>query len=319
MVMYPLRVAVIGCGRMGGEHARASALLGASVSLLCDSEVSRAEALANKYPGSAVLKGWQEIEWASIDAVFICTPPSCRGPVELAAVRAGVPFFMEKPVGVSAEQCLELYQVLKAKPVINSIGYMNRYRASVLRARNLIGSAEPIGIVCNWVCAPYRVGWWLQPSVSGGPFNEQATHFIDLCRFFMGEAVEVSALARRSNGHTGINDTVIASLRFAKGAMATVFYSCRAEDKQIGIQIFTTNTRIMLEGWDLQLVGHEKNPCQKEDVYLRQDAAFFEAIATGDQSIVRSSLEEAIHTQQVVDAIHRSLSIGGSVPVTRYE
>ena len=137
---------------------------------------------------------------------------------------------MEKPVGVSAEQCLELYQALKAKPVINSIGYMNRYRASVLQARKLIESAEPIGIVCNWVCAPYRVGWWLQPSVSGGPFNEQATHFIDLCRFFMGEAVEVSALARRSNGHASINDTVITYLRFSERGAGDVLYSLPGEE-----------------------------------------------------------------------------------------
>ena len=66
----------------------------------------------------------------------------------------------------------------------------------------------------------------------------------------------------------------------------------------------------------LHFISHEKNyRCQKEDVYLRQDAAFFEAIDTGDQSVVRSSLEEALHTQQVVNAIHRSLSIGRPVPL----
>jgi len=138
------RIAIIGCGRMGREHARAAALLGARVALLYDVDIARSQRLADDYPNSTVLNDWQEIDWQAIDAVFVCTPPFCRGPVEQRAAQAGVPIFMEKPVGISAEQCLQLNEVLQTAPVITSVGYMNRYRSSVLQARKFIAESEPI-------------------------------------------------------------------------------------------------------------------------------------------------------------------------------
>lgn len=143
------RVAIIGCGRMGREHARAATLLGARVSVLYDLEVANAQKLAEAYPQSDVVSDWREIDWPGVDAVFVCTPPSCRGPVECSAAEAGVPLFLEKPVGISAGQCLPLYRQLKSRPVVHAVGYMNRYRSSVLLARQFLKQSEPVGIACN--------------------------------------------------------------------------------------------------------------------------------------------------------------------------
>lgn len=301
------RIAIIGCGRMGREHARAATLLGARVALLYDVDIARSQRLADDYPNSAVLNDWQEIDWQAIDAVFVCTPPFCRGPVEQRAARAGVPIFMEKPVGISAEQCLQLNEVLQTAPVITSVGYMNRYRSSVLQARKFIAEGEPIGIVCNWVGTPYRVPWWLHTAHSGGPFNEQATHFVDLCRFLMGEVVEVFAMAHRAADHAGIDDTLSVTLRFANDTLGTLLYSCRASAKQIGIEVFSSAGSLRLQDWDLKLAGGGEIAAAPEDVYTDEDAVFFQAIAASDQSLVRSSLADAVQTQMVVDAIHRSL------------
>jgi myo-inositol 2-dehydrogenase/D-chiro-inositol 1-dehydrogenase len=222
------RIGIIGCGRAGREHARASTLLGARVALLCDRDISRARTLAGEYPGSVVLEDFREIDWSSIDAVFVCTPPASRGPAELAAVQAGIPVTLEKPVGLSAEACMPLLKALLEKPVINSVGYMNRYRDSVISTQKLFGNTELIGIVCNWVGRIYRVPWWLQRNASGGPLNEQGTHLVDLCRLFLGEVTEVSAMADNSAIHKDIHETVVVTLRFVNEKLATIFYSCRA-------------------------------------------------------------------------------------------
>ncbi|HYK22717.1 MAG TPA: Gfo/Idh/MocA family oxidoreductase [Pyrinomonadaceae bacterium] len=192
------RIGIIGCGRAGREHARASTLLGARVALLCDPDISRARTLANEYSGSVVLEDFHNIDWSSIDALFVCTPPGARGPAELAAVQAGIPVMLEKPVGLSAEGCRALLKALQKKPVINSVGYMNRYRDSVISTHKLFENTELVGIVCNWIGGIYRVPWWLQRHASGGPFNEQGTHLVDLCRVFLGEVKEVFAMAGNS-------------------------------------------------------------------------------------------------------------------------
>ena len=292
---------------MGREHARAATILGARVCLLYDCDISRSQMLADEYPASRVLPDLKTIDWRAIDAVFVCTPPSCRGPVEMSAASAGVPIFVEKPVGISAEQCWRLERALKMTPVINSVGYMNRYRDSVLRAREFLARQEPVGIACNWVGAPYRVGWWSQPDHSGGPFNEQATHFVDLCRFLMGEVIEVFAFARKSVSKAGIDDTITVTLSFAGDALGTLLYSCRASDKQIGIRIFSTTGGLELEGWDLRLKDDEGKEDYFEDPYIKEDAAFFAAIDAADQSLIKSSVADAVRTQMVVDAVHRSI------------
>lgn len=298
------RIGIIGCGRAGREHARASTLLGARVALLCDRDISRARTLAGEYPGSVVLEDFYSIDWSSIDAVFVCTPPASRGPAELAAVQAGIPVMLEKPVGLSAEACMPLLKVLREKPVINSVGYMNRYRDSVSSAQKLFGNIELIGIVCNWVGGIYRVPWWLERNASGGPFNEQGTHLVDLCRLFLGEVTEVFAMAGNSSIHKDIQETVVVTLRFLNEKLATIFYSCRASEKHIHFQIFSTTHSVSLEGWDLK----EASTSSEEDIYIKEDAAFFNAIASGDQGLVKTPVADAIRTQLVVDTIHRSLA-----------
>jgi predicted dehydrogenase len=294
-------------------------LLGARVSVLYDLEVANAQALAGLYPQSDVVRDWREINWQTIDAVFVCTPPSGRGLVECSAAEFGVPFFLEKPIGLSAGQCVPLYRRLETRPVIHAVGYMNRYRRSVLLARQFLEQSEPIGIACNWVGTPYRVGWWLDRAQSGGPFNEQATHFVDLCRFLLGEIVEVFALGHRSEVGAHVDDSVSVSLRFAGGALGTLLYSCRASCKQIGIEVFSSAGRMRLEGWDLCLADDEQDTTAPEDVYALEDAAFFGAIDRGDQTRVRSSLADALQTQMVVDAISASLRSRRPAPVEAIE
>jgi len=297
------RIGIIGCGRAGREHARASTLLGAQVALLCDRDVSRARALASEYPGSVVLEDFHSIDWSSIDAVFVCTPPVSRGPAELAAVQAGIPIMLEKPVGLSAEGCGPLLKALRDKPVINSVGYMNRYRDSVVSTQKLFENSEVVGVVCNWIGGIYRVPWWLQRNASGGPFNEQGTHLVDLCRLFLGEVTEVFAMAGNSSIHKDIQETLVVTLRFLNEKLGTIFYSCRASEKHIHFQIFSTTHSVSLEGWDLKVTAE----ANEEDIYVKEDAAFFNAISSGDQALIKTPFEDAIRTQLVVDTIHRSL------------
>ena len=299
------RIGIIGCGRAGREHARAATLLGARVAVFCDRDIARARALAGEYAGSVALEDSRAIDWSSLDAVFVCTPPGSRGPAELAAVEAGIPLMLEKPIGLSAEASRPLLNALLEKPVINSVGYMNRYRDSVLSTQELFENAELVGIVCNWIGGIYRVPWWLQRDASGGPFNEQGTHLVDLCRFFLGEVSEVFAMAGNSSTKD-VQQTVVVTLRFSNEKLGTIFYSCRGSEKSIEFQIFSTTQSVSLQGWDLKRASMATS--SEEDIYLKEDAAFFSAISSGDQRLIKSPLEDAIRTQLVVDTIHRSLT-----------
>lgn len=312
-----LRIAIVGCGRMGLHHARSATQLGHRVAIACDLDLSRAAVLAANYPGCEAVADATTIHWSEVDAAFICTPPFARGQVELAAAQAGVPIFLEKPIGLSAVQCHPAFAASRERRLVTSVGYMNRYRGSVRRAKTLLQGETVLGFVGHWVGAAYQVPWWGNPALSGGQLNEQCTHLIDLARHLVGEIAEVNAFAQPAHGDAGAAAAVSLLLRFRSGALGTVICGCLAKEKQIGCRVFTPRGQIALEGWDFKWSpstafgdGSELDP--REDVFVAECAAFLEAVRTGDTGSIRCDLGEAMKTQQAVDAARAAL--GGAGP-----
>ena len=98
-----------------------------------DSDLNAAAAVAGDSPGSTCLRALEDVDWAAVDAAIVSTPPGARVPVVTAALRAGVPTLMEKPVGPSAAAVEAIAAALRERPVLTAVGYMNRYRGSVQR------------------------------------------------------------------------------------------------------------------------------------------------------------------------------------------
>jgi myo-inositol 2-dehydrogenase/D-chiro-inositol 1-dehydrogenase len=308
-----LRIAIVGCGRMGSQHARSAAQLGHRVSVVCDVDLIRATALASNYADCKVTSNTAEIPWRQVDAAFICTPPFARGAVELAAAQAGVPVFLEKPIGLSTAQCLPALQAFRNAGIVTSVGYMNRYRASVRRAREVLQDETILGFAGHWVGAAYRVPWWGDPALSGGQLNEQCTHLIDLARYLAGEIDEVNAFAQPGPEGSGGTAAVSTVLRFRSGALGTIICGSMAREKQIGCRVFTPRGQLVLDGWDFKWTpsaAFGELSESSEDVFVAECAAFLDAVVIGDVSGIRCDLADAMKTQRVVDAAKSAL--GGS-------
>ena len=315
-----IRVAILGCGRMGRQRARAALSLGGRVVALCDPDLPRAHEVAALAPGSRVLPDWRDLDLASIDGVFVCTPPNARGEVEVRALEAGVAVFVEKPIGLSASQSAAELEVLRRKPVITAVGYMNRYRPSVQAARDALGGKVILGLSGNWAGARYAVPWWDHETLSGGPVNEQATHLVDLARYLVGDIREVHAMTGGPPGPHGAPEAAAVSLRFAGDALGTVLYTCQARQKTINLQVITEETSVRLEGWDFRLRGDdgrlfpEVEP-ERDKIFELEVAAFFAAIRKDSTTPILSDLPDAMRTQRTVDAIRRSLRSSRIEPV----
>jgi myo-inositol 2-dehydrogenase / D-chiro-inositol 1-dehydrogenase len=310
-----LRIAVVGCGRMGLQHAKSAAQLGHYVYVACDVDLARATALAAAHPGCIAFADAASIPWAAVDAAFVCTPPFARGPVELFAAKAGVPLFLEKPIGLSATQCAPVLAATRGARLVTSVGYMNRYRASVRRARALLSTEAPLGFAAHWFGAAYRVPWWGDPALSGGQLNEQCTHLVDLARYLIGEIVEASALSQPAPQPGRSPPSVSIALRFESGALGTIVCGCLAQEKQIGCRVFTARGQLVLEGWDFRwspsaLFGDGAD-LAAEDPFLCEAAAFLDAVSSGDASAIGCDLAEAMRTQRVVDTIAAALAASG--------
>ena len=305
-----LRVAVIGCGRMGAERAGCAAELGASVDACVEVDVERARRLAARF-GARAAKGLDEIDWSRLDATFVCTPPSARSDAVMRAVDSGVAVMVEKPIGLSAGDGRRFAHAAAHGGVINAVGYMNRYRASVRLAREVVARGSPVAVMCHWACRPYGVPWWHLDDWSGGPFNEQATHLVDLCRFIVGEVDGVEAIASRGRDTTDSPTRVAAALHFACGALGTLIYTCDAPDKFIGFEAVTGEGAVRLEGWDFVMTVNtitESLPAHTgANPFTQETEAFLGAVAARDGSGISSTFDDATRTQSIIDAIRDAI------------
>ncbi len=182
----------------------------------------------------------------NLDALFICTAPGTRGPIEMRCIEARLPFYVEKPVGISTDACQGVARRLEHSPVLNGVGYMNRYRRSIQKAEAILGTTSVIGFSAHWVCKRYGVPWWEIERDSGGPHNEQATHLFDLVRFLIGEVHFVKSIfAGNSRASTALG---------CEGNIpGTCFYSCDGNGKDIGIRVFAGTGSVVLSGWNFCL------------------------------------------------------------------
>jgi predicted dehydrogenase len=308
---------------MGHERAAAATSCGGTLAVACDIDLARATALAASHPGAIVTSHGDMLDWGRIDAVFVCTPPFARGGAEVDAIRAGVPLFLEKPIGVTLNDALPLLDALANRDVINAVGYMNRYRHSV-EAAKLIATAEGVlGVSAYWVSGTNRVEWREREELSGGGVNDEATHIVDLIRYLVGEVVAVQAWRHTPSGNRDVSASVAVLLRLEAGIPGTVFYSGDSAVKQINISIHTPKRELRLTSWDFDLIDGSRRVAgrgrgmERSAIFVREVEVFVRAIRESNPSLIRSTVADAMRTQQVIDRIRESVRDDRLIEVDR--
>ncbi|MCB1053520.1 MAG: hypothetical protein KDC71_23155, partial [Acidobacteria bacterium] len=196
------------------------------------------------------------------------------------------------------------------RPLIHAVGYMNRYRKSVALLKEHLAQTPMLGLSAHWVNAAYGVPWWSQKACSGGPLNEQAAHFVDLAQIVGGPIREVQVLSQLA-GDSGAIGAASIQFRFMGNKTGQMFYSCMAQEKQIGFRVFTQTGELNLSGWDLQ---PQFAPCEPDPhryaIFETETAIFLGAVLKQDGSAIRCRFEDAYSTQRVLEAIGRASQSG---------
>lgn len=131
------KIAVIGVGGWGKNHARVLAELGA-LAAVCDTDLSRANEIANKY-GAKVYTSIDELLTSEkLDGCLVCTPTRTHSAVTKKVVDKGIHVFVEKPLAFSSQECEEMSQLAKRKNVILTSGYIERFNPAVSETKKLI-------------------------------------------------------------------------------------------------------------------------------------------------------------------------------------
>ena len=162
-------------------------------------------------------------------------PPFAHGGPETAVLSAGVPLFVEKPLGVTVETAERVGAQAAAAGALTAVGHHWRYLEVVERAQRLLDGRAVRLVGGTWLDKVPPVGWWPVRERSGGPVVEQAAHVLDLARLFAGEVAEVFAMGDgRPPKVPGadVDGVTTATLRFHSGALGTLSSTCLLGWKQ---------------------------------------------------------------------------------------
>jgi predicted dehydrogenase len=96
------------------------------IAAVCDISIDSAKRCADAYGVTAVFTDWNEMLKEPLDAVLILTSGS-HAPIAIAAARAGVHIFVEKPMCFSIEEGKTMVAEAEKADVIMMIGYPKRY------------------------------------------------------------------------------------------------------------------------------------------------------------------------------------------------
>jgi myo-inositol 2-dehydrogenase / D-chiro-inositol 1-dehydrogenase len=136
----PVRVGVIGTGRIGASHATLlrREVPGARLVALADARPESARALAAELQCSAVASPDELLADEEIEAVVIAASSTAHADLIVAAAREGKAVFCEKPAGMTLREIDRGLAAVRAAGVPLQVGFNRRFAPEFVRARRLI-------------------------------------------------------------------------------------------------------------------------------------------------------------------------------------
>ena len=135
--MVSKRIAVIGVGGWGKNHARVLKDLGC-LAAICDLDISRAKEIAAKHGVHAYASIDDMLDKERLDGCLVCTPTKTHAIVAKKMMENDINTFVEKPMSFSSKECEEMMLVAQRKNVILTSGYVERFNPAISDARKLI-------------------------------------------------------------------------------------------------------------------------------------------------------------------------------------
>jgi predicted dehydrogenase len=204
--MSTLGVAVVGFGWMGQVHARSYArlphhfpqlALTPRLALVIDAEQARLHDAIDRYGFEAGSADWHDVLTDDrVQAVSVTAPNFLHREIGCAVAAAGKHLWIEKPVGLSADDARAVADAVAAAGVQSTVGFNYRNAPAVEHAKELIASGV-IGAITNarfrllsdYAAHPQGALSWRFERARGGAgvLGDLASHGVDLARYLLGE------------------------------------------------------------------------------------------------------------------------------------
>jgi len=332
-------VALIGCGRIAGHHARSVAAVdGVRLAAVCDLVEAKAEAYGAEF-GVPHFTDYRRMlgQHPEIDTVVVITPSGMHFEHGLELMeRFGKNLVVEKPTFLRPEQLEAAFDKAERLGLRIFPVFQNRHNKAVQRVKQAVisgelGAIRIVSVRTRW-CRPQRyydmAPWRGTLSHDGGALTNQGIHHVDLLRYFAGDVARVNATMRTLGACIEAEDSVVATFTYASGAIGNleVTTAARPDDFEASLSIVGEKGLAQIGGIavnELQVFTPDPAACalSSEDfsncVYGFGHEALYRDVAAERRNGTPFpvSRADALGTIKLLHAFYRSDECGGWVEV----
>lgn len=252
--------AILGPGIVADLHQRAieaNADVGARLVAVGYHNAARFAEIEGRF-GAPCLSEADLLAHPGVDVICICTPSHQHAAQTIAAARTGKHVLVEKPMAIALADADAMIAACQQAGVKLAVTVQRRAEPLFQRVARAIRAGDLGTLTHAVVTVPYtrndayfaQADWrgtWAGDG--GGVLMNQGIHLIDLLVWYMGDPVSIQAQAATLSRPIEVEDTLVATLRFANGALATVAATTTAEPGfPHRIEIYGTGGGIQIEG-----------------------------------------------------------------------
>ena len=228
----PTHIGLIGGGNISGTHARAArAIAGVEIAAVYGTNSDKIHGLCREHGGTPYLDFEAFLAHRPMDLVAIGSPSGLHAAQGIAAAQRGLHVLTEKPIDISTARADELIAATDRAGVKLGVMFQDRVKPAIRELREWIRT----GVVGRPLLADARVKWYRPPDYysgsrwrgtialdGGGALINQAVHTVDLLLWLLGDVVRVQSRTSTALHAIEAEDTAIAVLEFAGGALGVI-------------------------------------------------------------------------------------------------
>ncbi len=167
-----------------------------------------------------------------VNAIYVATPPLQHEEYTIAALKAGKPVYVEKPMALDAEAAARMEQAAKETGVKLTVAHYRREQPVFKKVKELIdsGAIGEVRFVRLKMLLPHNAdmitktedNWRINPGISGGGlFHDLAPHQLDLMIYFFGKVSKANGIALNQGNLYAADDIVTGNLLFENKVVFT--------------------------------------------------------------------------------------------------
>lgn len=259
----PLRVAVVGAGKMGQHHCRVYSMLN-NVKLVgvLDIDQKRAEQIASKYQCQAFLRIEDLI--GKVDAVSIAVPSQFHFEIGEYFLNHQIHCLIEKPLAMTQTDCLQLIRLAEKKGLILLVGHVEHFNPGVQTMASMLKNMGQI-----YYIDAKRLGWNNNRLPGIDVILDLMVHDFEIISFLLGEAqvTDLSGQGICIQGGNSIFDHVTSILKFSTNTIANVTASWTTARRIRSLEVNTESGNLVLDYYSQNLNFYPRPPFKTNDNY----------------------------------------------------